>query len=107
MSGFHATQSPMMARCIKNERMGRRVFYGAMITEGIVAMIWAAAAIKYAGGYDELQQMLTAEGNSNPALVVNFICNDWMGGIGAILAILGVVAAPVTSGDTASAARAS
>ena len=101
VSGFHATQSPMMARCIKNERMGRRVFYGAMITEGIVAMIWAAAAIKYAGGYDELQQMLTAEGNSNPALVVNFICNDWMGGIGAILAILGVVAAPVTSGDTA------
>ena len=56
VSGFHATQSPMMARWIKNERMGRRVFYGAMITEGIVAMIWAAAAIKYAGGYDELQQ---------------------------------------------------
>ena len=101
VSGFHATQSPMMARCIRNERLGRRVFYGAMITEGIVAMIWAAAAIKYAGSYEGLQQMLTSGGNSNPAVVVNFICNDWMGGLGAILAILGVVAAPVTSGDTA------
>lgn len=65
-----------------------------MITEGIVAMIWAAAAIKYAGSYEGLQQMLTSGGNSNPAVVVNFICNDWMGGLGAILAILGVVAAP-------------
>ena len=101
VSGFHATQSPMMARCIKNERMGRRVFYGAMITEGIVAMIWAAAAIKYAGSYEGLQEMLASSGSSNPAVVVNFICNDWMGRVGAILAILGVVAAPVTSGDTA------
>lgn len=101
VSGFHATQSPMMARCIKNEKLGRRVFYGAMITEGIVAMIWAAAAIKYAGGYGQLQALLTSEGNSNPALIVNFICNDWMGTVGAVLAILGVVAAPVTSGDTA------
>lgn len=101
VSGFHATQSPMMARCIKNEKLGRRVFYGAMITEGIVAMIWAAAAIKYAGGYGQLQALLNSEGNSNPALIVNFICNDWMGTVGAVLAILGVVAAPVTSGDTA------
>ncbi len=101
VSGFHATQSPMMARCIKNEKLGRRVFYGAMITEGIVAMIWAAAAIKYAGGYGQLQSLLASEGNSNPALIVSFICNDWMGTVGAVLAILGVVAAPVTSGDTA------
>ena len=101
VSGFHATQSPMMARCLKNEKMGRRVFYGAMITEGIVALIWAAAAIKYAGSYTHLQELLTSGGNANPAVVVNFICNDWMGTAGAVLAILGVVAAPVTSGDTA------
>lgn len=101
VSGFHATQSPMMARCLKNEKMGRLVFYGAMITEGIVALIWAAAAIKYAGSYQGLQDLLNQGGNANPAVVVNFICNDWMGTVGAVLAILGVVAAPVTSGDTA------
>ena len=101
ISGFHATQSPLMARCVNNERECRTVFYGAMITEGIVAMIWAAAAIKYAGSYEGLQEMLASSGSSNPAVVVNFICNDWMGRVGAILAILGVVAAPVTSGDTA------
>ena len=101
ISGFHATQSPMMARCMKNERLGRRVFYGAMITEGVVALIWAAAAIKYAGGYEQLQALMSPDGNSNPAIVVNAICQDWMGTVGAVLAILGVVAAPVTSGDTA------
>ena len=98
ISGFHATQSPMMARCLKNERYGRIAFYGAMITEGFVALIWAAAAIKYAGGTSE---GLALKMNGNPANIVNFICNDWMGRIGAILAILGVVAAPITSGDTA------
>lgn len=101
ISGFHATQSPMMARCMKNERTGRHVFYGAMITEGIVAMIWAAAAIKYAGGYRELSDLMSAGGKSNPAVIVNFICRDWLGAAGAVLAILGVVAAPITSGDTA------
>lgn len=95
ISGFHATQSPMMARCMKNERLGRPVFYGAMIVEGIVALIWAAAAIKFAGSYERLAEM------GNPAVVVNEICQNWMGTLGAILAILGVVAAPVTSGDTA------
>lgn len=95
ISGFHATQSPMMARCMKNERLGRPVFYGAMIVEGIVALIWAAAAIKFAGSYERLAEM------GNPAVVVNEICQNWMGTAGAILAILGVVAAPVTSGDTA------
>ena len=101
ISGFHATQSPMMARCMKNEKLGRRVFYGAMITEGIVAMIWAAAAIKYAGSYERLVELMSPTGNSNPAVIVNAICNDWLGTVGAVLAILGVVAAPITSGDTA------
>lgn len=98
ISGFHATQSPMMARCIKKEKYGRIAFYGTMITEGFIALIWAAAAIKYANGSSEnLAQTM----NNNPANIVNFICNDWMGRAGAILAILGVVAAPITSGDTA------
>lgn len=101
ISGFHATQSPMMARCMKNEKLGRRVFYGSMITEGIVALIWAAAAIKYADSYERLAELMTAGGNMNPAIIVNAICNDWLGSVGAILAILGVVAAPITSGDTA------
>lgn len=102
ISGFHATQSPMMARCLKSERHGRIAFYGAMITEGFVALIWAAAAIKYAGGESaNLAQVMTVDGKANPANIVNFICNDWMGRMGAILAILGVVAAPITSGDTA------
>lgn len=95
ISGFHATQTPLMARCLTNERHGRRIFYGAMITEGIVALIWAAAAIKFAGTYEGLAAM------GNPAVVVNEICSSWLGTIGAVLAVLGVVAAPITSGDTA------
>ena len=75
--------------------MGRRVFYGAMIAEGLVALIWAAASVKYAGGYQQLADM------GNPAVVVSTICSNWMGRIGAVLAVLGVVAAPITSGDTA------
>ncbi len=102
ISGFHATQSPLMARCMKNERLGRPIFYGAMITEGIVALIWAAAAIKFTGTYENLLAELKADGGtSNPALIVNAICHTWLGPVGAVLAILGVVAAPVTSGDTA------
>lgn len=115
ISGFHATQSPLMSRCLENERRGRFVFYGAMITEGIVAMIWAAAAIKFAASqsvppgkyvgmepFHALSAILNAGGNgTNPALLVNLICKTWMGRIGAILAVLGVVAAPITSGDTA------
>ena len=109
VSGFHATQSPMMARCLKNEKHGRRVFYGAMITEGIVALIWAAAAIKFADSFDvqgdtpyqKLLAIMAPEGKMNPAIVVNSICQTWLGPVGAVLAILGVVAAPVTSGDTA------
>lgn len=92
ISGFHATQSPLMARCIKNERHGRPVFYGAMVVEGIVALIWAAAATVF---FQEHGTDFTA------AKVVDFICKDWLGILGGILAILGVIAAPITSGDTA------
>lgn len=92
ISGFHATQSPLMARCIKNEKHGRPVFYGAMVVEGIVALIWAAAATTF---FQEHGADFTA------AQVVDFICKDWLGVLGGILAILGVIAAPITSGDTA------
>ena len=98
ISGFHATQSPMMARCLKNERHARPVFYGAMVTEGIVALIWAAAAITFTGGYDGLQTFL---GNGSPAILVNDVSKSWLGTAGGILAVLGVIAAPITSGDTA------
>lgn len=111
ISGFHATQSPMMARCLKNEKLGRGVFYGAMITEGIVALIWAAAAIKFADSlnvagatpYEKLLAAMTdpTTGKVNPAIIVNAICNSWIGSVGAVLAVLGVVVAPITSGDTA------
>ncbi|MDF7823522.1 carbon starvation protein A [Pontiellaceae bacterium B12227] len=100
VSGFHATQSPMMARCIKNERLGRHVFYGAMITEGVVALIWAAAAMSFWGGTGELNATMAEQGN-NAAWAVKEICNSWLGKVGGILAILGVVACPITSGDTA------
>lgn len=98
ISGFHATQSPMMARCMKNERYGRPIFYGAMVTEGVVALIWAAAAISFTGGYQGLQDFL---GNGSPAVLVNDISRSWLGTFGGILAVLGVIAAPITSGDTA------
>lgn len=100
ISGFHATQSPMMARCLKDERLGRPVFYGAMITEGIVALIWAAAAITFTGGYDGLASYMAAHGNL-PATLVNEVSITWLGSVGGVMAILGVVAAPITSGDTA------
>lgn len=98
ISGFHATQSPMMARCLENEKYGRPIFYGAMVTEGIVALIWAAAAIAFTGGYQELQTTL---GGSSPAVLVNNVSQSWLGTFGGILAVLGVIAAPITSGDTA------
>ena len=93
ISGFHATQSPMMAKCLKSEKHGRPAFYGAMITEGIVALIWAAAATCFfkENGLDE----------NNAAIIVNHITNDWLGSIGGLLAILGVIAAPISTGDTA------
>lgn len=100
ISGFHSTQSPLMARCLKNENLGRRVFYGAMISEGIVAMIWAAIGMSFYGGIRELNDMMTAR-NGNAAYLVNEISNSLLGTFGGILALLGVVAAPITSGDTA------
>lgn len=111
VSGFHATQSPLMARCITNEKHGRSIFYGAMIAEGIIALIWAAAAIKFADSldvagntpYEKLVTAMTnpATGKMSPSLMVNSICSSWMGIMGSALALLGVVAAPITSGDTA------
>lgn len=100
VSGFHATQSPMMARCLANERLARPVFYGAMVAEGIVALIWAAAAIAFTGGYDGLAGYMAEHGNQAAALV-NDISTGWLGTVGGVLAILGVVAAPITTGDTA------
>lgn len=99
ISGFHATQSPMMARCLKNEKLARPVFYGAMVAEGIVALIWAAAAIAFTGGYEELNARM-ASGYSAGQLVHD-VSIDWLGTFGGILAIIGVVAAPITTGDTA------
>lgn len=98
ISGFHATQSPMMARCLKNEKHARPIFYGAMVAEGIVALIWAAAAVAFTGGYDGLQDYL---GTGSPAVLVDNLSKSWLGTFGGILAILGVIAAPITSGDTA------
>ena len=104
ISGFHATQSPLMARCVKSEKMGRPIFYGAMITEGIVALIWATVAMYFFYDQPTAGYLTIAGGeaavNDAPS-VVNIICNDWLGLAGGILALLGVVAAPITSGDTA------
>lgn len=100
ISGFHATQSPLMARCITNEKFGRRVFYGAMITEGIVALIWAAIGMAFYGGVGQLNEMMTAN-KGNAAYLVNEISKSLLGRVGGALALLGVVAAPITSGDTA------
>lgn len=100
ISGFHSTQSPMMARCLTNERQGRPIFFGAMIAEGVVALIWAAAAMSFFGGTLELNNTM-AEHGGNAAWAVQEICNSWLGRFGGALAILGVVACPITSGDTA------
>ena len=100
ISGFHSTQSPLMARCMKNESLGRQIFAGTMITEGIVALIWAAAAMTFFGNVEGLNGAMTANGN-NAAWAANEISLNMLGKIGGILALLGIVAAPVTSGDTA------
>ncbi|NIZ40594.1 carbon starvation protein A [Entomospira entomophila] len=100
VSGFHATQSPLMARCIKKESDGRQIFYGAMIAESSVALIWAAAAMTFTGSIEGFSSIMEANG-SNPAVVVMAISESWLGQIGILLAILSVVIAPVTSADTA------
>lgn len=103
ISGFHATQSPMMARCIKNESLARKVFYGSMVAEGIVALIWAAAAASFFGSINGLQEFVSglAPTANKPAVVVDLVSKQWLGHVGGILALLGVIAAPLTSGDTA------
>jgi len=100
ISGFHSTQSPLMARCLTNEKYGRRVFFGAMVTEGIVALIWAAAGMAFYKGVGPLNDVMLAHHN-NAAWLVNDISHSMLGKFGGLLALLGVVAAPITSGDTA------
>lgn len=98
ISGFHATQSPMMARCIKSEKDSRKVFYGAMITEGVIALIWAAAGVAFYGSTQNLSEALASMGQSG---VVYDISTNLLGWAGGALAIIGVVICPITSGDTA------
>lgn len=100
ISGFHATQSPLMARCITNENKCRSVFYGSMISESIIALIWAAIAMAFFNGPTGLGEQLSGHGG-NAAWAVDVISHTTLGKVGAILALLGVVAAPITSGDTA------
>ena len=116
ISGFHGTQSPLMARCLGSEKLGRPVFYGAMITEGIVALIWATVSIYffYYGGWRQVVDanginafLAQSDGGKNliqyftAPNVVEKVCTGWLGFFGGVLAIFGVVAAPITSGDTA------
>ncbi|MEW6698162.1 MAG: carbon starvation protein A [Bacillota bacterium] len=100
VSGFHATQSPIIARCTQNERYGRKIFYGMMIAEGIIAMIWAAAGMSFYGSYEGLAAML-APGGAGPAGVVKEVATTMLGAVGGTLAVLGVIVLPITSGDTA------
>lgn len=100
ISGFHATQSPLMARCMTNEKQGRPIFYGAMITEGVVALVWAAIGMSFYGGTSGLNDVMI-QNQGNAAFVVNEISISLLGTVGGFLALLGVVAAPITSGDTA------
>ncbi len=108
ISGFHSTQSPLMARCLKSEKYARPVFYGAMVAEGVVAMIWATAAMAYFGGPEGLNAAMNdgvmIDGvltKVTPAIAVDMICKSWLGKVGAVIAVIGVVVCPITSGDTA------
>lgn len=106
ISGFHATQSPLMARCLKSERKGRPIFYGAMITEGLVALVWATVSMWFfydapQPGYEQIAGATATGYHTSAPMVVSLVCNDWLGMVGGVLAMLGVVAAPITSGDTA------
>lgn len=98
ISGFHATQSPMIAKCITTEKVGRKVFYGAMITESVIALVWAAAGVAFYGTTQMLNETITALGQSG---TVYEISKTLLGNIGGALAVIGVVICPVTSGDTA------
>ncbi|MFO7568498.1 MAG: carbon starvation protein A [Smithellaceae bacterium] len=98
ISGFHSTQSPIMARCIQNESRGRLVFYGAMIAEGVIALVWATAGMSFYQNPADLNAVIQA---GSPSLVVSQVCNSLLGPVGGALAILGVIVLPITSGDTA------
>ena len=98
LSGFHSTQSPLMSRCIKNERYGRKVFYGAMICEGIIGLIWVTVGLSFYKSPEALNSVITAQ---TPAGVVYEASRTLLGNIGGTLAILGVIILPITSGDTA------
>ena len=97
VSGFHATQSPLMARCVENESNGRFVFYGAMIGEGIIALIWCAVALSFFDGVEGLKAGM----DGNPANVVYSASTGLLGAVGGFMAVLGVIILPITSGDTA------
>lgn len=108
ISGFHGTQSPLMSRCCTNERQGRHIFYGAMIAEGVLALIWAAAAGSFRFPDENGAACLTIQqfaaihpGENIAALVVNEVSRSWLGVVGGIIAVVGVISASVTSGDTA------
>ncbi len=98
ISGFHATQSPMVAKCITSEKLGRRVFYGAMLSESVIALVWAAGGVAFYGATGGLYQAISDLGQSG---VVYDISTGMLGTAGGILAIVGVIACPITSGDTA------
>ena len=100
ISGFHATQSPLMARCVTSETQARPIFFGAMIAESVIALIWAAVAMAFFGGVEGLNGWMSENGN-DAGLAVSTISVTTLGVAGSILALLGVVAAPITSGDTA------
>lgn len=98
ISGFHATQSPMIAKCITSEKLGRTIFYGAMLSESVIALVWAAGGVAFYGATGGLSNALSALGQSG---VVYDISTGMLGPVGGVLAIVGVVACPITSGDTA------
>ena len=100
ISGFHATQSPLMARCLKSERTGRQTFYGAMVAEGIIAMVWASAGVCFYETTGGLAAVLT-DPNIGPNGAVYQICMTILGPVGGVLAMIGVIACPISSGDTA------
>ena len=98
ISGFHATQSPVISKCITSERDGRKIFYGAMISESVIALVWAAGGVAFYGATGGLNEALSSLGQSG---VVYDISTGMLGTVGGLLAIVGVIACPITSGDTA------
>ena len=101
ISGFHATQSPLMARCMKSEKQGHFVFYGAMVAEGVIALIWAAAGCSIYEVTDGLSTGLSAILANGQSAAIYDVCSKTMGGVGVALAMIGVIVCPITSGDTA------